>query len=108
MTTYELDPDADLPAHLLQLFLRSAPVQLALLVETITRRNVDGARLAAHKFKGGLFAAGASPLARDVETLRATLSREEWPTVERQLRAIRDDFSRLVATLERRLEAEES
>jgi HPt (histidine-containing phosphotransfer) domain-containing protein len=104
--TYELDPDADLPPQLLQLFLRSAPVQLKVLVEAVARHNVDGARLAAHKFKGGLFAAGASRLARDLETLRATLAREEWPHVERQLQAIRDDFSLLVATLERRLEPE--
>lgn len=106
--TYELDPDADLPPHLLQLFLRSAPVQLKVLVEAVARHNVDGARLAAHKFKGGLFAAGASPLAHSVEALRATLAREEWTNVERQLQAIRDDFSRLIATLERRLELEES
>jgi HPt (histidine-containing phosphotransfer) domain-containing protein len=105
--TYELDPDADLPPHLLQLFLRAAPVQLAVLVERVQRREVDGARLAAHKFKGGLFAAGASSLAQTVETLRATLAREEWANVERQLQAIRDDFSRLVATLQRRLEGRE-
>jgi HPt (histidine-containing phosphotransfer) domain-containing protein len=104
--TYELDPDADLPPHLLQLFLRSAPVQLKVLVEAVARHNVDGARLAAHKFKGGLFAAGASRLAQDVEMLRATLAREDWPHAARQLQAIRDDFSRLVAALERRLETE--
>jgi HPt (histidine-containing phosphotransfer) domain-containing protein len=104
--TYELDPDAELPPHLLQLFLRSAPVQLKVLVEAVARHNVDGARLAAHKFKGGLFAAGASRLAQDVEALRLTLAREEWLSVQRQLQAIRDDFARLVATLERRLERE--
>lgn len=102
--TFELDPDSELPPHLLSLFLNSAPTQLALLEKAASQRNVDSARLAAHKFKGGLYAAGASALARDVEALRGALGKQDFATVERQLTAIRNDFARLVATLQGKLE----
>jgi HPt (histidine-containing phosphotransfer) domain-containing protein len=103
---YPLDPDCELPEHLIELFLKASPVQLALVVEQCGRRDVGGARLAAHKLKGALYAAGASALAEQVEELRNSLSKENWPVVDRQLQAVRDDFARLLVALERRLRAE--
>ena len=101
--SYQLDEDSELPGHLLELFLRSAPNQLAGLVQACAERNVDGARAAAHKLKGSLFAAGASRLASSMETLRSLLARPDFPEVERQLTAIRDDMASLLAELEQQL-----
>jgi hypothetical protein len=101
--THELDPDADLPPHLTQLFLRIAPGHLALVVDACAKRDVEAARLAAHKLKGSLYAAGASALAEDVEGLRATLAKGNFALVPRPLQAICDDFSVVVSELERRL-----
>src|SRR5437868_5998181 len=101
--TYPLDPDSELPPHLVQLFLRVAPGQLERVVEACAERDVEAARLAAHKLKGGLYAAGASALADNVESLRATLTKGDFVLATRQLRAIRDDFAGLALELERRL-----
>jgi len=103
--TYELDPNSELPPHLLQLFLRAAPVQLKLVIDTCSRRDAASARLAAHKLKGGLYAAGASALAESVEALRGTLAKADWDLVGRQLQAIRDDFASLTVEIERQLRA---
>ena len=103
--TYELDPNSELPPHLLQLFLRAGPVQLQQVIDTCLRHDAASARLAAHKLKGGLYAAGASALAQGVEALRGTLAIEDWGLAGRQLQAICDDFARLIFAIERQLRA---
>jgi HPt (histidine-containing phosphotransfer) domain-containing protein len=103
--TYTLDPNSELPPHLLQLFLRAGPLQLKLVIDACERRDDEGARFAAHKLKGGLYAVGASTLAQSVEALRGTLAKGDWLLVKRQLQAIRDDFAGLSMELERQLKA---
>jgi HPt (histidine-containing phosphotransfer) domain-containing protein len=100
---YELDEDAGLPPHLLQLFVRTTPAQVEQLVLACQARNVEAARAAAHKLKGSLYAAGASRLAVQLEALRAQLGAADFAGSERQLRAVRDDFERLLRELERQL-----
>ena len=102
---YQLDPDSELPPHLVGLFLSAAPTHLEQVVIACAERDAERARLAAHKLKGGLYAAGASALAQDAEGLRATLAKGDWFAVARQLQAVRDDFARVVVALERRLRA---
>jgi HPt (histidine-containing phosphotransfer) domain-containing protein len=101
--SYQLDEDSGLPPHLLRLFLRTTPPQVEQLAEACLSRDVDRARATAHKLKGSLYAAGASRLASDVETLRALLGAADFVESERQLRAVRDDFEGLRRELERRL-----
>ena len=101
--TYQLDPGCQLPAHLIQLFLRSAPGQLAQLVDCCAARNAEAARAQAHKLKGGLYAAGATRLAEDVEALRAALSSSDWPMAQPRLQAICSEFAAMLAELERQL-----
>jgi HPt (histidine-containing phosphotransfer) domain-containing protein len=103
--TYQLDPECQLPPHLIQLFLRSAPGQLKQLADFCAARSVEAARAQAHKLKGSLYAAGATRLAEDIEALRAALSMSAWPTVEPRLQAIRREFASMLAQLERQLKA---
>ena len=103
--TYQLDPECQLPSHLIQLFLRSAPGQLAQLVDFCAARNTEAARAQAHKLKGGLYAAGATQLAEDVEALRAALATSDWPVVQSRLPAIRREFAAMLTQLERQLPA---
>ena len=102
--TYRLDEGAGLPPHLLALFLRTTPSQLEQLVLSCEARDVERARMTAHKLKGSLYAVGASRLASDVESLRALLAAGDFSESERQLRAVRDDFARLLRELERQLQ----
>ncbi len=100
---YELDDDAKLPPHLLELFLRVTPAQVEQLALACAARDVERARATAHKLKGSLYAAGASRLAADVEALRERLGAGDFAASERRLRAVRDDFERLLRELERQL-----
>lgn len=102
--TYRLDEGASLPAHLLALFLRTTPPQVDQLVLACEARDVDRARMTAHKLKGSLYAVGASRLASDVESLRALLGAGDFSESERQLQAVRDDFAGLRRELERQLQ----
>jgi len=101
--TYQLDPECALPPHLIQLFLRSAPGQLQQLVNACEGRDADAARAQAHKLKGGLYAAGATRLAEDVEALRAALSTSDWPAAHLRVLAICREFSQVLAQLQRQL-----
>ena len=103
--TYQLDPECRLPPHLIQLFLRSAPGQLERLVELCAALDAEAARAQAHKLKGGLYAAGATRLAEDVEALRAALATPDWPVVQARLPAIRREFAAMLTQLERQLPA---
>ena len=101
---YELDEHAKLPPHLLSLFLRATPPQVEQLVLACEARDVERARATAHKLKGSLYAAGASRLAEDLESLRGLLGAGDFAAGERRLRAVRDDFERLLRELERQLQ----
>jgi hypothetical protein len=74
-------------------------------VEFCAARNAEAARAQAHKLKGGLYAAGATRLAEDVESLRAVLDTTDWPTLEPRLQAIRREFASMLAQLEHQLKA---
>jgi HPt (histidine-containing phosphotransfer) domain-containing protein len=100
---FQLDDDSRLPPHLLELFLRATPAQVEQLVLACEARDVERARATAHKLKGSLYAAGASRLAAELESLRALLEAGDFVAGERQLRAVRDDFGRLLRELERQL-----
>ena len=102
--SYPLDEDSGLPPHLLKLFLRSAPLQVAQLADACVARDVERARGVAHTLKGSLYAAGASRLATSVEALRTELARADFSSVERQLRDVREDFAALVRALEQQLQ----
>ncbi len=104
--TYQLDPECQLPPHLIQLFLRSAPGQLEQLVEFCTALDAEAARAQAHKLKCGLYAAGATRLAEDVEALRPALATSDWPVVQLRLPAIRREFAAMLTQLQRQLPAE--
>jgi HPt (histidine-containing phosphotransfer) domain-containing protein len=97
--SYELDADCDLPPHLIDLFLRSAPNQLQQLLALCAARDGQGARAQAHKLKGSLYAAGASRLAERIEALRGALAAADWRACETLLVPIRDDFAALLKQL---------
>lgn len=101
-TLATLDADSELPPHLLELFLRAAPEQMADLVAKCERRELEAARAQAHKLKGGLYAAGASRLADTLESLRGSLARADWTSALQELARIRAAFTRVLAELERR------
>jgi HPt (histidine-containing phosphotransfer) domain-containing protein len=103
--TYQLDPACQLPPHLIQLLLQRAPGQLQELVDFCRARHAELARAQAHKLKGGLYAAGATQLAADVEGLRAALAVSDWPTVQPRLDAICREFAAMLAQLESQLAA---
>ena len=99
----QLDEGYELPPHLLELFLRSAPGHLQDLIDACSRRDAAAARAQAHKLKGGLYAAGASRLAESVESLRGALGLSDWTASERQLQAVAADFAALCRELELKL-----
>jgi HPt (histidine-containing phosphotransfer) domain-containing protein len=101
--TYRLDDEARLPPHLLKLFLQATPAQVEQLALACQERDVERARAAAHKLKGSLYAAGASRLASDLESLRALLEAHDFAASERRLCAVRDDFRAVLFELERQL-----
>jgi HPt (histidine-containing phosphotransfer) domain-containing protein len=98
-----LDEGYELPPHLLELFLSSAPRQLQDLVDACARRDAAAARAQAHKLKGGLYASGASRLAESVESLRGVLGVPDWRAGESQLQAIVSDFAVVCRELELKL-----
>lgn len=100
---YELDPECRLPPRLIQLFLRSAPAQVQEVVDACSTRDVEALRARAHKLKGGLYAAGATRLAEDVEALRQLAAANDWPQAEQQLQGIRREFAAVLAQLEAQL-----
>ena len=100
---YALDPECQLPPRLIQLFLRSAPTQVQELVDACSARDVEALRARAHKLKGGLYAAGATRLAEDVEALRQVARASDRPTAELQLQGIRREFAAVLAQLEAQL-----
>lgn len=101
--TYTLDPECQLPPRLIELFLRSAPGQVQLLVDACGARDAEAARAQAHKLKGSLYAAGATRLAEDIEALRRELATDGWSTVEPRLQELRRQFSSVLAQLETQL-----
>jgi HPt (histidine-containing phosphotransfer) domain-containing protein len=101
--TYQLDPQCTLPPHLIQHFLRSAPGQLQQLVNVCEARDAEAARAQAHKLKGGLYAAGATRLAEEVEALRVALATSDWPAAHLLLLAIGREFAQLLGQLEQQL-----
>lgn len=101
--TYQLDPECALPPHLIRLFLRSAPVQMQQLVDACEKRDAEAARAQAHKLKGGLYAAGATRLAEDVEGLRVVLAAGDWPAALLDLLAIGREFANLISQLTHQL-----
>jgi HPt (histidine-containing phosphotransfer) domain-containing protein len=88
---------------LIQLFLRSAPTQVQQLVDAYSARDVEALRARAHKLKGGLYAAGATRLAEDVEALRQMASASDWPRAELQLQGIRREFAAVLVQLQAQL-----
>ena len=101
--TYTLDPDCQLPPRLIQLFLRSAPAQVQELVDACSARDVEALRARAHKLKGGLYAAGATRLAEDVEALRQVAAANDWSKAELQLQGIRREFAAVLIQLQAQL-----
>jgi HPt (histidine-containing phosphotransfer) domain-containing protein len=95
----EVDADCDLPPHLIELFLKSAPKQLQQLLALCATRDDQGARAQAHKLKGSFYAAGASHLAERLEVLRSALAARDWRACEALLVPIRDDFAGLLTKL---------
>jgi HPt (histidine-containing phosphotransfer) domain-containing protein len=95
-----MDPDSELPPHLVPLFLRSATTQLTELADACKRRDSKRARAVAHKLKGSLYAAGASRLADDLEVLRAAAAAGEWGAVDAQLPRVRSDLTSVMQQLE--------
>ena len=75
------------------------------MVDFCGAHNADAARAQAHKLKGGLYAAGATRLAEDLEGLRAALATSDWPTTKPRLEAIRREFAAMLAQLESQLAA---
>lgn len=106
--TYRLDEDCELPPHLIELFLRTAPAQMQGLVEACRARDGQAARAEAHKLKGGLYSAGASRLAEDLELVRTTIAALDWARVESQLAKARVDFESVLAQLRAQLTGGES
>lgn len=100
---YTLDPECQLPPRLIQLFLRSAPAQLQELVDACSARDVEALRARAHKLKGGLYAAGATRLAEDLEGLRQLAAVSDWPTAELQLHGVRREFAAVLVQLQAQL-----
>ena len=100
----ELDPDCELPPRLLSLFLRTTPAMMTELVAALGRGESETARAMAHKLKGRLYAAGASALAEELESLRALLSNGSAADCQTLLHKIEADFRGVVAELNRRSE----
>ncbi|HEX2875293.1 MAG TPA: Hpt domain-containing protein [Polyangiaceae bacterium] len=100
---YTLDPECQLPPRLIEVFLRSAPGQVQLLVDACSARDVEAARAQAHKLKGSLYAAGATRLAEDLEALRQLLATGSWSAAEPQLQGIRREFAAVLAQLQAQL-----
>lgn len=100
---YTLDPECQLPPRLIELFLRSAPGQVQLLVDACGARDAEAARAQAHKLKGSLYAAGATRLAEDIEALRQLLATGSWSEVEPQLQGIRREFGAVLGQLQTQL-----
>lgn len=105
---YTLDPECQLPPRLIQLFLRSAPAQLQELVDACSARDVEALRARAHKLKGGLYAAGATLLAEDLETLRQVAAVSDWPKAELQLQGVRREFAAVLEQLQAQLAGAEA
>jgi HPt (histidine-containing phosphotransfer) domain-containing protein len=100
---YTLDPECQLPPRLIELFLRSAPGQVQLLVDACSARDAEAARAQAHKLKGSLYAAGATRLAEDIEALRQLLATSSWSAAEPQLQGIRREFTAVLGQLQAQL-----
>ena len=101
---YPLDTECELPPRLIELFLRTAPQQLAVLLDACARRDVAAVRAQAHKIKGSLYAAGASSLAESLEGLRGLVGKGDWLVVEAQLPNIRAHFEAVCRELEAHLQ----
>jgi len=101
-SAYALDDDCDLPPRLIRLFASTAPTQMRELAEACERRDIQSARDHAHKLKGGLYVVGASRLAEQLERLRGSLERGDWPESESLLQWIRSDFEQAMEELAKR------
>lgn len=102
--TYPLDDDCELPPRLIEIFLRTAPLQLKDLVDACRQHDTEAARAHAHKLQGGLYAAGASRLADGLATLRAAAAANDWVKVSLQLDQAREDFASVIEQWRARLE----
>ena len=105
--TFELDPECQLPPHLLALFLRTTPPMMNELVAALERGDKDAARAAAHKLKGSLYAAGASSLAEELETVRALVLDGDLERSRAALREVEVNFRGVLDELARRAAAEQ-
>jgi HPt (histidine-containing phosphotransfer) domain-containing protein len=101
----ELDPDCELPPHLLRLFLRTSPAMMSELVAAFERGDAEMVRATAHKLKGSLYAAGASSLAEDLESLRALALTGDLEKCKATLHRVEADLRDVIAELTRRAEA---
>jgi HPt (histidine-containing phosphotransfer) domain-containing protein len=101
----ELDPDCELPPHLLRLFLRTSPAMMGELVAAFTRGDAEMVRATAHKLKGSLYAAGASSLAQDLESLRALSLTGNLENCKAALHQVEADLRDVIAELVRRADA---
>jgi HPt (histidine-containing phosphotransfer) domain-containing protein len=102
----ELDPDCELPPHLLRLFLRTSPAMMSEVVAAFHRGDAEMVRATAHKLKGSLYAAGASSLAEDLESLRALALTGDLETCRAALHQMEADLRDVIAELTRRADAE--
>jgi HPt (histidine-containing phosphotransfer) domain-containing protein len=102
----ELDPDCELPPHLLRLFLRTSPAMMSEVVAAFNRGDAEMVRATAHKLKGSLYAAGASSLAEDLESLRALALTGDLETCKAALHQMEADLRDVIAELTRRADAE--
>ena len=101
----ELDPDCELPPHLIRLFLRTSPALMSELVAAFTQGDAELVRATAHKLKGSLYAAGASSLAEDLESLRALALTGNLANCKAVLHRVEADLRDVVAELTRRADA---
>jgi HPt (histidine-containing phosphotransfer) domain-containing protein len=104
----ELDPDCELPPHLLRLFLRTSPAMMSELAAAFTMGDAETVRAIVHKLKGSLYAAGASSLAEDLESLRAMALPGNLERCKAVLHRVETDLRDVMAELTRRAEARDA
>ncbi len=101
----EIDPDCELPPRLLALFLRTSQAMMTELAAALTMGDAETFRATAHKLKGSLYAAGASSVAEDLESLRAMALRGNLENCRAALHKVETDLRDVIAELTRRADA---
>jgi HPt (histidine-containing phosphotransfer) domain-containing protein len=76
------------------------------LVAAFTRGDAEMVRATAHKLKGSLYAAGASSLAEELESLRALALTGNLESCKATLHRVETDLRDVIAELTRRADAE--